>query len=637
MVKKENNTKKLISGDEMSPLSNTRIGGQDKGTSLCNVLENQTSPLFNTPISSDTESDKISKVVYLPKPLFDKVEELLSGKRVKKENKQKVLYLAYLILSYQENNGCSFEEFAKPLSVEYYLKKGPPNGSFGERFYKNVFLPLAADLPGSKMAINNRSKNKITFDDAIFQSNGEPNKFEGRAMLYRINPSLLTNDFKAIHIDKVKFIESINKLFTNQIRHFLKTAGKLWIDEDALRANLKYELSVSTVLVRPGVYKAMRNFNEVYQEFNIEKKSEIYEKVTLRGEIVKSARNVPLEYALAIANSDKTKKDLLMVIIDGNTLHVDTIEHFQKMKQNRLQEDLFRKIEKIKTCQFDYTISSSNGRLATNLTNLNNIALKYLRYGGSDGLFLGAFDLKSSQPTILANLIASDVFFESLKSSTHPSIHKYLDVFSKIRNDLQINKEKFLEVVTKKDIYKELAATFSQEGIQNENSLLPPEDLRTAAKAEMMRYLFAGPNFKSEIFSLNKVIAGLEESVKKLKEEFNQKFGTENNHFNLFLQLCESFIFIDKILGRLAKNGIPGFTKHDSVLFPRDYKGYNLERVEMEILQTFIEIGFNGELKYTRHLYIDSSDPRFVGFTPFIECPSLLNSNGEKSLYGKFN
>jgi hypothetical protein len=57
----------------------------------------------------------------------------------------------------------------------------------------------------------------------------------------------------------------------------------------------------------------------------------------------------------------------------------------------------------------------------------------------------------------------------------------------------------------------------------------------------------------------------------------------------------------------------------------------------MEILQTFIEIGFNGKLKYTRHLYIDSSDPRFVGFTPFIECPSLLNSNREKSLYGKFN
>jgi hypothetical protein len=449
-VKKENNTKKLISGDEMSPLSNTRIDGLDKDTSVDNVLEVQTSPLFNTPVSSSSESDKFNKVIFLPEPLIDKVDKLLSGKRVKKENKQKVLYLAYLILTYQENNGCGFEEFAKPLSVEHYLKKGPPNGSFGERFYKNVFLPLAADLPGSKMAIKNRSKNKIAFDDAIFQSNGEPNKYEGRAMLYRINPSLLTNEFKAINLDKITFLDSINNLFPNQINHFLKTAGKLWIDEDALKANLKYELSVCTVLVRPGVYKAMRNFNEVYQEFNIDKKSEIYDKVSIRGVIVKSARKVPLEYALAIANSDKNKKEFLMVIIDGNTLHVDTIEHFHEMKQHRLQEDLFLKIEKIKKCQFDCTISSSNGRLATNLTNLNNIALKYLRYGGSDGLFLGAFDLKSSQPTILANLIASDVFFESLKSSTHPSLHKYLDVFSKIRNDLQINNEEFLEVVTKK-------------------------------------------------------------------------------------------------------------------------------------------------------------------------------------------
>lgn len=626
-MKQEINNIKTVGFDKTSPLFNT-TGSEEL------VLNGslQTSPLFNT-----TESSSYPFKVHLPKRLVDIVNELLVGKRVKKENKQKVLYLAYLILDYQERNGYAPEEFAKPLSVLKYLKVGPPTGSFGERFYKYIFLALASDLPGSKMASKNKGKSKIDFENAIFQSDGEPDKNKGKAMLYRINPTLLKGEYQTVVFDNISSLESVNHLFIPQIEHYLKTADSLWLDQRAFKANLHLEMDVFFVNIQDGVFKVYTSFDNVFKAIELERKNIVFSKLILKGKLVNRNERISLDYALSVLNSARKSNVDLNIILDESTIYIEELEVFKKRKMTRLLADLNRKLNKISNGHFDYNISLTNGRLTTNLTNLNNIAVKYLRYGGAEGLFLGAYDLKSSQPTILANLLASDFFFESLKTSKHPSIHKYLDVFSKIRNDLQLNKEEFLEVVTKKDIYRELASTLSKEEFQNINPSLSEDDLRTAAKTEMMRYLFAGPNFKSEFFSLNKVVAGLEESVKKIKEEFNEMFGTESNHFNLFLQLTESFIFIDKILGRLANSGIPAFTKHDSVLFPRDIEGINIEAVETLIQKSFAEIGFTGELKYTRHFYIDSSDPRFVGFNPFIQCPSLRNESGEKSLYGRFN
>ncbi|MBC9812185.1 hypothetical protein H9Y05_06800 [Crocinitomicaceae bacterium CZZ-1] len=626
-MKQEINNIKTVGFDKTSPLFNTTVSEEL-------VLNGSLlpSPLFNT-----SESSSSPFKVLLPKKLVDKVTELLGGKRVKKENKQKVLYLAYLILDYQERNGYSPEEFAKPLSVLKYLKVGPPHGSFGERFYKYVFLALASDLPGSKMALKNKGKSKIDFENAIFQSDGKPDKNMGKAMLYRINPTLLKGDYQTVVFESITSIESVNHLFMPQIKHYLMTAKNLWIDQKALKANLDLEMDVFFVNIQDGVFKVYTSFDDVFKAIELKRKNIIFDKVILNGKLIKRAERITLEYALAVLNSARKSNVDLNIILDESTIYIEELEAFKKQKKTRLLADLNRKLNKISNGHFDYNISLTNGRLTTNLTNLNNIAIKYLRYGGAEGLFLGAYDLKSSQPTILANLIANDFFFESLKTSTHPSLHKYLEVFSKIRNDIQLNKKEFLEVVNKKDIYRELASTLSKEEIQNINPSLSEDDLRTAAKTEMMRYLFAGPNFKSEFFSLNKVVAGLEESIKTIKEEFNEMFGTESNHFNLFLQLVESFIFIDNILGRLAINGTPAFTKHDSVLFPRDIEGLNIEGVKKVILESFVEIGFGGELKYTRHFYIDSSDPRFVGFNPFIQCPSLRNESGEKSLYGQFN
>lgn len=586
-----------------------------------------------------------SRYIILHEKVKSRIDAVLNSEKIKfrKKTFEQAYYLAYLIVKKQRDLGLSKNDFLKPLSVDGYLKKGPPDSSFGDKFYKNVFLVLASDLPGTPNSKRKSSK-KTTFKKAVFQSNGKPSKDDKKAMLYRVNPDLLKGKLTRISLGHIESNEHLNHLYQNELRHFYISVKSLYLDEDALRSNLEKEVNPIAVKRNDSdIWMAVRNFDEnmQFQEFELPIRK--YSKVRKNNRLLYLKNDISLNYCREVRDNHNNKnKTNHQIIVDGEVVHIQEIEAFEKYKRKQVLDDLEEKVQRIKNKLFSASISSTNGRMHSDFTSFNNTALKYLRFGGENGQFLSSLDLKTSQPCILANLILKkEKFIDSISQSKHPRIKEHLDVFMRFTPSKKLDVDSFFKLTTSHslDFYRELSKSVN--GKESEAKYL-----RALSKLEMMRILFADSKFTSQIVNVDKVVNGLTSYLKELKKHFNGAFNDDKNHFTLFLQLVESFIFIEKIYSRCAEENIASFTKHDSILFPRDSEKVidggtvfcsNAKQVKDLIGEEFNKIGFQGVMKHVPYLYINSNDDRFVGFDHLIEYPSIQLQNELHSLYGRFN
>src|SRR5690554_1998335 len=360
--------------------------------------KNKTSLLYN----QDKFYTEISGVsLLIPSEVKNRIDHTLKTQKIKfrKVTYEKAYYLAYIILKEQEQEELSVKDFFKPLAVSQYLKVGPPNGYFGERFYLNAFLPLSSHLPSTSAAKSDTNSTKGSFDNSVFQSDGEYSKDQGVTLFYRINPMLLGDKYTHVQLNNLIGDNELNQTYKVQLSHFYKTAYSLSLDSEAITSNLDTEISPITIKrhdmpkesKKVRVYMAVRNMNEMYNYHETPLPNKQYKKYRLNNRLYSLKNEVSLNYIIKICENynEKNQKNFA-VIIDNNVIHLQEDEEFKEYKKDILTKDLDRKVKKIQNKYFTASISNSNGRLHSNFTNLNNIALKYSKI---NGCFLSAFDL----------------------------------------------------------------------------------------------------------------------------------------------------------------------------------------------------------------------------------------------------
>jgi len=212
------------------------------------------------------------------------------------------------------------------------------------------------------------------------------------------------------------------------------------------------------------------------------------------------------------------------------------------------------------------SVSTKNGRLNHLITSFSK---RYLRGITIDNQKLESIDLKSSQITILVNLmLGSDKLVASLRNSILP-IKEFLDVFLSVDITQKVELESFLhETILKGDIYTT---------VQNELSF----KTRDKAKQEMLKLLYTQPDFKSK--SKTFLIAKYPVFFKQLNQiqnHFKTYFGESKSTLSVFMQLAEAHLFVEVAFQDILENeitkNIDVLTKHDSFLYPSTEDNYQL-------------------------------------------------------------
>jgi len=582
----------------------------------------------------------------IPAKVKERIDEILTSQPRKFINATyiKAYTLAYILLKNIEEQECLIQDFSIYWSVKNYLKP-----FYGQRFYLDAFLALSAPEPGSSLDKINSSKKRPKFEDAVYQSDGNPITGES-CMYFRINPSLL--DGESIVVNTKKQNPSLfARLYPKQRRHFIKTINQLYIDDIALFDKIHLELNPMRRF-EDGLYFVERNFNDLMNSTDETPRKIVYSKIRFKNQPIKVTKPKPIAYIEAYCNNiSKKHNDSYDIIIESDTAIVDKIDDYLVRKKENMEIDLKRKVAQIINKQFFAEISSSNGRLHTNFTSLNNQAIKYLRFKNEEGddEFLNGLDLRSSQPTILANLLQKDeLFINSLKSSKNPELIRHLDFFLKLEIDATHGNQ-FLHACLEQGengFYEQLASTIELNGDSDVNT----SSKRSIAKKEMMRVLFTSSKFKSSLVDMEKVFPGVLQIIRQIKQAFEIEFNDDKNHFTLFLQLIEAYIFIEKVYLKFAEKDIPSFTKHDSILFPRNFEDYitndegyrvNVPSEKISIINdVFSDIGFKGRLKITNYLYLDTRCGFGEDWDFQREYPSatyVVDGRKIRRMYGKFN
>jgi hypothetical protein len=236
----------------------------------------------------------------------------------------------------------------------------------------------------------------------------------------------------------------------------------------------------------------------------------------------------------------------------------------------------------------------TNNRLDTNYTNLN---AEYKKYIMIDGKPTKSIDLSNSQFCIFSNLIY-DILYNN--GSLYESIdNEYINEFIMWCKMYTMSND-----IDKEDLHRFCQASFQgtlYETLANDlkiDSELSKERRRTIAKNYAFNLFFGNVNysgkktkqFKSELERTYPTVVALVDAYKKYstsyestayyEDSMHYKANNKNkshlqvgsNNFSKFLQLTESFIFIDQMYMPMVEQGDPVLTVHDSFLYSIDYK-----------------------------------------------------------------
>lgn len=403
---------------------------------------------------------------------------------------------------------------------------------------------------------------------------------------YTINPIYLIHRSDMVILDKhinVYQDDLSQDLFPQQTEKSKEVIVKLELNKEWLHATLSNEFKNQLKKVInspiPDLYyqRLFNDSHDVYYEVLTDEIFDAYYFCSSK-KMKNSQTNKPLKikFTTLINKYLKEKelnKSLIMVIDEKGLPHITTKKDFLKQteKQNRTKYMLpFLRFRDKKNTRI--SVSSINGRLNHLITSFNK---KLFRGLTIDKKGLESLDLKSSQITILVNLmLGSKRFVESLRKSSLP-LHDYLDTFQSVEI---LNKTEleafFLEIILQGDIYTEV-----KEGLKLKS--------RDKAKVEMLKLLYTEPGFhsKSKTFLIEKFPVFFEQ-LNAIQKKFAEIYGDSKSTLSVFMQMVEAHLFIEVAYGELINNAetqhIDIITKHDSFIYPVSDDNYELIKKVVE-------------------------------------------------------
>lgn len=494
----------------------------------------------------------------IPLILLEEVNRFSFPRKKSREHLMKLIAVLLYELEEDENlNPYSFYKELKTVYIIDYLTT--------KNFYNQHFIKYLQGHVGD-----------MNYSNAIFQTDGKY-WVGGRGKHYRINPKFLMGPKEERKIELE--VECLNYLFPDVIEHFNYSASH--INQAISREDMNKEIQRQAIRlgVEPtgatSVYQSTKHKIGDFATDEEKKMPKVIRIDSMDGKwmtpeevdsiIEKKNTEVGEPFYRLVHERNKNDKSRFDIVCINEYLDSIYIEFKRRVD---------RKIDKAIKKKWNPIISSSNGRFNHLFTNLDNFCIDFFYM---DNEPIVSYDLKCSQPTILANLlIGNPIFKESILNSKYGNLIEML-----CKNDAVFFKgedngwlDRFLDC----DIYKTVAS-------ENMD--------RTKAKKKMMVLLFTEPKATSILKKpLIRHFPEFGNGLQSVKEKFHQSYGTSKSTLPTFLQMVEAHIFIEIIYQEVAKARIPAITKHDSILCPAS----RLPEIESIVKECFERIGFRGRM-----------------------------------------
>jgi hypothetical protein len=336
--------------------------------------------------------------------------------------------------------------------------------------------------------------------------------------------------------------------------------------------------------------------------------------------LIKSAeKNAQIQQKKLAA--DRNTKHLTKWINEEN-IQVDWLSAFKFIDNNKSlsieqKEQYSHSLNRIRFNQWQYSRSSNDNRLHSNLTNFPSILRRFLSHKDQS---LVSLDIKTSQPYLLAglfNLIIGKEWekIERLKQGIRAKDVK--DKFDTVMNTISLDSltitdfEAYKNLVCCNDIYSYIGANLSDSFI---SSIISPEggyedkeynaslmrktktyykDLRSYCKVLVLEYMYCAIETSSRRLkemkriypdAVNKFIYNFKfceelnipkrQKEKKRTKIQRDKIVKSKKLFAKFLQQLEAYIILDVVTKELSKIYPEMFmaTIHDSIVIPKEYE-----------------------------------------------------------------
>jgi len=512
---------------------------------------------------------KYVKQEYLPSKLVKRLQECVINNDTHKQynTKNNLLQCVVIIYYHQVKQGAGIRNYV-PLGSDYWKTV------YGHE-YKRVLNPL--------------------LDDQIIESYDYGFRKGEVGIRYRINPDLLDDQNTTImYIEKGRVLTGEERMlfgkkeFTTDgipdtnyrisINH--KKASK-WVDDNAVLICYKF---LMTDYIKNLPESLVIEYRELYEKYG----NWTYRK---KYRSVKSAKE----------HANKYNKEL--VYFNKNFYIADT-KVFLKQRIESLRNHYKHQVNQIYTQPI---IEKRNPKTLRMYSELTNFPSKVLQFININNCTVVQLDLKTSQFLLFANLLnvyttrGEQFLLSNFKQDQNQTyIKKLVRILKKFQSQLPKAgvdiKNSTSGENSNSDVTRFVRDVFFEdfyEVIQHELGL----QHRLFAKNVMFKLLFKKSNRTDELLlrlsqRYEVVMAIIAEF--KARDNENQDDELENldfehgSNFSVFLQCIEAEIYIDNILKKLRDEGVPCFTRHDSIVVARGY-----EKLAKEVAEAvFRDFGF---------------------------------------------
>ena len=528
-------------------------------------------------VNDKTDRKNYQKGEYLPEKLVQKLQdEIFSNHRLSYPSKNNFLQCVSIIFFHQVTQGNGLNYYA-PLGRNYWHK------IYGGNYHDRVISPLIIAGIIESIDFGCRTIPDKTQQSSIVIKNGDV------STRYRINPELLSETYSFIpYIDKRRVLTALERmLFDNQelqipdipdlnfrISIDIGKAGK-WVENNAEK--------ICNELLRREYINSLPDGLQI----------ECHEYLD-RGSF--NVKYCTVKWAKFIAES--RGKELFYF---NNSFYIATVDEFLQYRIPALIYHYKHQISQVATQPIEEKQSPVTLRIYSHLTNFPSRILQFIYINNKTVVQL---DLRTSQFLIFANLLnayikAGEQHLLSLfkQSSNKTYLKRLISVLKQHQaqlpqvavdisnrysgNTSSCDVTNFINDVFFKDFYTV---------VQQELGL----DDRLIAKHALFKLLFKKTNRPDELLNklaqLYPIVINIIAEFKKPDKKKAVEAGddTRESNFSVFLQCIEAEIFVDNILKRLRDEGIPCFSRHDSIVVVEGFEK-DAERIAKTV---FADFGF---------------------------------------------
>ncbi len=528
-------------------------------------------------VSNKTNRKKYTKGEYLPEKLVQKLQDsIFSNPRLSYPSKNNFLQCVSIIYFHQVTDGNGLNYYAS-LGRNYWHKV------YGGNYHDRVISPLMETGLIESMDFGCRTIPDKTQQSSIVTKKGDV------STRYRINPELLS--------EKYSFIPYIEK------RRVFTALERMLFDKQELQIpdipDLNFRISIDTEKAGKWVENnAERICNELLSREYTNSlpdglQIECHEYLD-KGSFTKKYYTV--RWAKFFAESHG--KELFSF---NNSFYIANVDEFLLYRIPALIYQYKHQISQVGTQPVEEKQSPVTLRVYSHLTNFPSRILQFIHINNKTVVQL---DLRTSQFLIFANLLnvyikdGENHLLSSFKQSRNKTyIKRLVNVLKNHQEQLprvgvDISDGKSVEH-SSSDVTRFILDVFFRDFYNVVAGELGMKE-RLLAKNVLFKLIFKKTNrpdaLLHKLSQLYPIVVNIIAEFKK-SDKSNATDKTDDNresNFSVFLQCIEAEIFIDNILKKLRENGIPCFTRHDSVVVAEGHQ----KDAELIAKDVFREFGF---------------------------------------------